>query len=192
MPQRTDDRRKKKVLAAVLALVAVLVLLLGGWFAWRQTSPPLPEDLADIEDLLDDGRYQRMSNAEQRPYQERINELWGGMSPEDRERLGELIQDNPDAQQAAMDAMVQGMRDMYANAVRSGNMGPLNAMADQMGNRMAEGGGDRPEMTEEELEEARDRMNNFLDSGDPQAMGFMSEMFKGMMERRRERGLGGF
>lgn len=187
-----EDKRKKRLIAAVLALVAVLVLLLGGWFAWKQTSPPLPEDLADIEDLLDDSRYQGMSNAEQRPYQERINELWGGMSPEDRQRLGELIQDNPDAQQEAMNAMVQGMRDMYANAVRSGDMGPLNAMADQIGNSMAEGGGDRPEMTEEELAEAREGMNRFLDTGDPQAMGFMSEMFKGMMQRRRDRGLGGF
>lgn len=191
MPKNATDKRKK-ILAALLAIVAVLVLLLGGWFAWKQTSPPLPENIADIEGLLNDSRYLAMDNAQQRPYQERMSELWGGMSPEDRERLGELLEGNPDAQQAAVDAAAQAERDKYADAVRSGDMSDINERMDSLGEGMASMGPFIQNMSEEQRTQMRDGMNRFLDTGDPQAMGFMSEMFKGMMQRRRDRGLGGF
>ncbi|MFI4859303.1 MAG: hypothetical protein ACIAXF_01340 [Phycisphaerales bacterium JB063] len=187
----SDEQPKKVWKVGLLAIVAVVVLVLGGWFAWSMTSPPMPENIEDIEALFADSRYQGMTDAEQQPYLERVNEMWGGMSNEDRRRLAELLRSNPDTQEEARNAMVRGMRDMYTNSVRSGNTALIDQMADQMGNRMAQEMGNGIDVSEEQMEQGREQMNQFLDSGDPQALGFMSEVMKGMMERRRARGQGG-
>ena len=185
-----------KIKLIVLPILAAAALVGGGYFALLQTSPPMPETVEDVESLLNSARYARLSNAEKRPYQERMNEMWGSLSKEDRKRLGEQLKDNADAQQEAME---QGLRTMYTTMIVNQNEAARNAMLDMMINQMesAEGkdrrqggqaAGDTPEGRERQAESQR-RMLNWMDQGDPQTMGYGSEFFKLLQNRRKERGL---
>lgn len=180
----------------VLPILAAATLIGGGYFAWLQTSPPMPETAEDVESLLNSARYARLSNVEKRPYQERMNEMWGSLSKDDRKRLGEQLKDNTGAQQ---DAMEQGIRTMYKTMILYQDETNRNAMLDMIINRMESEEGqqrrqrdvasqDTPEGQERKAE-MEQWMNNWMDSGDPQAMGYGSEFFKLLQNRRKERGL---
>jgi len=191
---------RKKILAAVLAVLAVIALCWGGYNAWLGFSKPaMPQTADDIEDLLSDGRYQAMSNAERRPYLDHINDLWGDLDEDGRRRLGERMRDEGTN---GTDAMMNGMREMYTNMYLNQTEAARDVMLDMAINAMeSEGGRDRMEdemtreRTPEEEEEQNERMSQMyemLDSGDAQAMGYGVEFFKMLQERRRERGLPDF
>lgn len=186
----------QKVKLIVLPLLAVAALVFGGYQAWLRTAPPMPETVDDVEGLLNSARYARLSNAEKRPYQERMNEMWGSLSREDRKQLGERLEDNAEARQEAFE---QGMRTMYKTMVIQQDEAARNVMLDMIINQMesAEGrqrrqddlaSSDTPEGQEREAE-ARQRMFDWLDKGDPQTMGYGSEFFKLLQDRRKQRGL---
>lgn len=180
----------------VLPIIAVAALAGGGYFAWLQSSPPMPETVEDVESLLNSARYARLSKAEKRPYQERMNEMWGKLSKEDRKRLGEQLKDNTDARQEAME---QGIRTMYTTMIVNQDEAARNMMLDMIINQMESAKGkerrqkdmasrDTPEGREREAESQR-FMLKWMDEGDPQAMGYGSEFFKLIHNRRKERGL---
>lgn len=186
----------QKVKLIVLPLLAVAALVFGGYQAWLRTAPPMPETVDDVEGLLNSARYARLSNAEKRPYQERMNEMWGSLSREDRKQLGERLEDNPEARQEAFE---QGMRTMYKTMVIQQDEAARNVMLDMIINQMESAEGrqrrqddlasrDTPEGQEREAE-ARQRMFDWLDKGDPQTMGYGSEFFKLLQDRRKQRGL---
>jgi len=188
--------QNKKIKLVLLPMLAIAALAIGGYQAWLRTPPAMPETVDDVEALLDSDRYARLSNIEKRPYQERMNEMWGKLSKEDRKRLGEALEDNPDARQ---DAFEQGMRTMYKTMIIEQDEAARNAMLDMMIDRMESAEGKRrrqedlasretPEGKKREAE-ARARMFDWMDKGDPQAMGYGSEFFKLMQQRREERGL---
>jgi uncharacterized membrane protein len=190
--------KRKKVIAVVLAVCALAILGIGGWQAWVRVPPEMPETVDQVEALFDSPRYQRLSDAEKRPYQERVNEMWGQLSKDERDRLRSFLDTNPDARQEAQDSMQQAMRTMYKTqiigqdkAARDAAMDGFIAMGEaQRGNRGAQD--PNREKTAEELEreaEGRRRMWEMLDKGDPQNIGYMSEFMKLMQERREERGM---
>lgn len=192
-----DDTKKKRI-AGLLVVVAFAALAIGSWQAWLRVPPAMPGDVDQVEALFDSPRYQRLSTAEKRPYQERVNEMWGQLSKEERDRLRGFLDANPDAQQEAQDAMQQMMRTMYVTqiikqdeAARDVAMDGFIAMGEaQRGSREAQD--PNREKTAEELEreaEGRRRMWEMLDKGDPQNIGYMSEFFKRMQQRRAERGM---
>lgn len=185
-----------KVKLIILPVLAIAALAFGGYQAWLRTAPPMPETADDVDRLLSSPRYTRLSNAEKRPYQERMNEMWGGLSKEDRKWLGEQLEDNPEARQ---DAFEQGMRTMYKTMIVQQDEAARNVMLDMIINQMESAEGkkrrqedlaarDTPEGQEREAEQ-RQRMFDWLDKGDPQTMGYGSEFFKLLQERRQERGL---
>ena len=188
--------KSKMINLVVLPLLAILALGFGGYQAWLRTPPAMPETVDEVDALLDSPRYVRLSNAEKRPYQERMNEMWGGLSKEDRKRLGEQLQDNPDARQ---DAFEQGIRTFYKTMIVQQDEAARTAFLDMMIDQMesAEGRQRReneqasrntPEGKEREAEHMR-RMYDWLDKGDPQTMGYGSDFMKLLQERREERGL---
>ncbi|MEM1354585.1 MAG: hypothetical protein AAGH88_06850 [Planctomycetota bacterium] len=190
--------RKKKWVAFSLAIVAFVTLVVGGYQAWLRVAPPMPESVSDVEALLDNPRYQRLSDAEKRPYQERINEMWGGLSQEDQDRLRAYLDKNPDAQQEAADARQQMMRTMYVTRIikqdeagRDQSMDGFITMMDQnrQGQQRQGPDGEKTPEQQERESEGRRRMWEMLDKGDPQNLGYMSEFFKLMQQRREERGL---
>jgi len=187
---------RKKLKLIVLPVVALAALAFGGYQAWLRTPPPMPETVDDVERLLDSERYARLSNTEKRPYQERMNEMWGGLDKDDRKRLGERLKDNPQARQEAFE---QGLRTLYKTMIVQQDQAARNAILDMIINRMesAEGRQRRregqaarntPEGRERE-QEARRKMFEWMDKGDLQTMGYGSEFFKLMQDRRKERGL---
>ncbi|MEO0474650.1 MAG: hypothetical protein AAF085_01590 [Planctomycetota bacterium] len=189
----------KLVKLVLLPLLALAALAIGGYQAWLRTSPPMPETVDDVEALLNSARYARLSNADKRPYQERMNEMWGGLNKEDRKRLGEQLEDNPDARQEAFE---QGIRTFYTTMILQQDKAQRDVMLDMIINQMesAEGKQRRqdeqaarntPEGKEREAEHIR-KMYDWLDKGDPQAMGYGSEFFKMINERREERGMAPF
>lgn len=93
------EDRKKKLIAIGSVGVGVVALAIGGYQAWLRVPPNMPEDVAQVEALFDSARYQRLSAQDKRPYQERINEMWGKLTPEERDRLRKYLESNPDAQQ---------------------------------------------------------------------------------------------
>ena len=188
--------KKKLMLVVACPVLAVAALALGGYQAWRMTPPPMPETVDDVEVLFASERYQRLSKAERRPYLEHINEMWGKLEKEDRKRLGSFFHENPETRQEAME---QGLRTMYRTMVLNQDEAARNAMLDMIIAQMDSAEGRRrqqedqarrntPEGQKQE-EEGRRRMLQWLDQGDPQAMGYGSEFFKLLQERRKERGL---
>lgn len=180
----------------VLSTLAVAALSLGCYQAWLRTPPAMPQTVDDVESLLNSARYTRLSNAEKRPYQERMNEMWGSLSKDDRKLLGERLEDNPEARQEAFE---QGMRTMYKTMIINQDEAQRNVMLDMIINQMESAEGrqrreddlasrDTPEGKERE-EEARQQMFDWMDKGDPQTMGYGSEFFKLLQDRRTERGL---
>lgn len=95
--------------------------------------------------------------------------------------------------------MQQMMRTMYVTqiirndpAARDAAMDGFIAMSEANGGRQRMQEEASREKTPEEQEreaEGRKRMWEMLDKGDPQNIGYMSEFFKLMQERRQERGL---
>ena len=188
--------KTKLIKLVLLPLLALAALVFGGYQAWLRTPPAMPETVDDVEALLNSPRYARLSNTGKRPYQERMNEMWGSLSKEDRKWLGEQLEDNPDARQEAME---QGIRTMYRTMIIQQDEAARNAMLDMIINQMESAEGrnrrqedqarrDTPEGKEQE-EQGRRRMLDWLDKGDPQAMGYGSEFFKMLQNRRKERGL---
>lgn len=185
-----------KVKLIVLPVLAVSALVFGGYQAWLRTAPPMPETVDDVEGLLNSARYARLSNAEKRPYQERMNEMWGSLSKEDRKQLGERLEDNPEARQEAFE---QGMRTMYKTMIIQQDVAARNAMLDMFINQMESAEGQRrrqEDIARRDTEEGREReaegmrrMYDWMDKGDPQTMGYGSEFFKLLQDRREERGL---
>lgn len=189
------DERKKKIMAGVLGVLAIGALVFGGWQAWLRVPPSMPEDVGQVEALLNDPRYLRLAAADKRRYQERINEMWGSLDDDGKQRLGKLIRSSPDSQ----DEGIQQMRLMYKTMVIDQSEAGRNVTMDMMINAMEANGGrermqqgaDRERTPEEQEREAegRKKMWEFLDSGDPQGLGYGSEFFKLMQQRRVERGL---
>lgn len=188
--------KAKTIKLVVLPLLAIMAIALGGYQAWLRTPPAMPETVDDVERLFDSARYARLSNSDKRPYQEHMNEMWGSLSKEDRKRLGETLIDNPDARQEAME---QGIRTFYKTMIYQQDEFARNAFLDMMIDRMEsdEGKQDRkeqqasrhtPEGKEREAEHMR-KMYDWLDKGDPQTMGYGSDFFKLLQQRREERGL---
>lgn len=180
----------------VLLVLAIAALAFGGYQAWLRTPPAMPETVDDVESLLNSGRYARLSDVEKRPYLERMNEMWGGLEREDRKRLGEQLKDNPDARQEAME---QGLRTMYKTMMVQQDVAARNAMLDMIIDQMESSQGrqrrqddiasqNTPE-GEKRMAEGQRRMFDWMDKGDPQAMGYGSEFFKLLQNRREERGL---
>ena len=202
MPRRSRWKRKKtmprnkKILIACLPVLALVALAFGGYAFWLRTPPAMPETVEDVENLLTNKRYLRLSNADRRPYQEHMNEMWGDFSKEDRRRLAQSLRDNPEAGQ---DAMQQQMRNMFKVMVLNNNEAGRNAMFDLAINQMETADSKRrhqEEMAKRDTPEGREReekarrwMMDWLDEGDPQTMGYGSEFFKLMNNRRKERGL---
>ena len=187
---------KTLIKLVLLPLLAVSALIIGGYQAWLRTAPPMPETVDDVEALLNSRRYARLSDAEKRPYQERMNEMWGSLSKEDRKWLGEQLEDNPEARQEAFE---QGIRTMYRTMILEQDEQQRNAMLDMIINQMESAEGkrrqqedlaarDTPEGREREARD-KQRMFDWMDQGDPQAMGYGSEFFKLLQNRREERGL---
>lgn len=189
--------RKKRLLTIGCPVLAVVALGLGGYQAWRMTPPAMPETVDDVETLFASSRYQRLSKAEQRPYLEHVNEMWNKLEgKEDRRRLRAFFNDNPDERQ---DAMEQGMRTMYRTMVLDQDEAGRNMMLDMIINQMESTEGKRRQREDqarrgtaqgkEQEEEGRRRMMQWMDEGDPQALGYGSEFFKMLQNRREERGL---
>lgn len=187
---------QKKAMSLLLPIAAVVVLSMGVYQAWLRTPPALPQTVEDVEALFNSPRYARLSDKEKRPYQERMNEMWGSLSKEDRKRLGESLQDNPDARQEALE---QGIRTFYKTMIYQQDKAARNAFLDMMIDQMESTEGKRqqqdqkaarntPEGKEREKENMA-RMYDWLDQGDPQTMGYGSDFFKLLQERREERGL---
>jgi hypothetical protein len=186
----------KHVKIILLSVVSISAIAVGGYFAYLRIPPPMPETADDVEWLLSSARYTRLSDVEKRPYQERMNEMWGGLSDADRKYLRESLEDNPDARQEAFE---QGIRTFYRTMIYEQDKTARNAFLDMMIDQMESGEGrrqeqqrradlDTPEGQERRAEGMR-RMYDWLDKGDPQTMGYGSDLFKLMQERREERGL---
>lgn len=189
--------KKKKALAAVLALLAVAALSWGGYKAWLAFSvPAMPQTVEDIEDLLDDARYQNMSSHERRPYVEHMNEMFGSLDEDGRRRLRESFRESEIDARDRMDMGIQMMRTFHgtlANAptpeARDQAIDGMIAMMDSQRGGADEGARPSREASDEDREQGERMMADFLDSGDPQAIGYMSELFKLIEQRRAERGL---
>lgn len=188
--------KSKLIKLVLLPVIALTVLTFGGYQAWLRTPPAMPETADDVESLLNSPRYARLSNVEKRPYQERMNEMWGSLSKEDRKWLGEQLEDNPDARQEAFE---QGIRTFYTTMIVQQDEAARNAFLDMMIDQMESSQArekrqeglasrDTPEGKERQAEGMR-KMMDWLDKGDPQAMGYGSEFFKMLQNRRKERGL---
>lgn len=194
------DANKKKWLAGGLAIVALAVLVIGGYQAWLRVPPAMPEDVDDLKALMASPRYQRLSGADKRPYQERINEMFGQLSREDRKQYQQFIREHSDARLEEQKRHEKMMRDTYNNMILNQSEAGRDVMLDMAINGMesAENRQRRAEMadrsnrTPEQIEQENEgikRMWEWLDEGDPQTMGYGSEMFKLLQERRIERGL---
>lgn len=186
--------KNKRLLVILLPAFALASLGVGGYLAWLGTPPAMPETVEEIEALLLSDRYQRLTNAEKRPYQEHINEMWGRLSKADQERLMKYVRANPETQEEAMQGFV---RTFYG--ALSQDEAVRNAMIDMVINQMESPQGRRhraeqearrstPEGQEHE-EEAKRKFFGWLDKGDPQTMGYGSEIMKFFQERRKQRGL---
>jgi len=186
---------KKRILAGVLVIIGLSAVSVGGYQAWLRQPPAMPENAAAVESLLSSSRYHRLTEAQKQPYRERMNEMWGQLSQDERRRLQEHLRSNPEARDEAMKQQRQMYVNMYVNQTEAGR----DVMLDMVINQM-ESSGAREKMREEatrersteeqhEQEKRENEMWEMLDSGDPQGIGYFSEFFKLMEQRRKERGL---
>ena len=184
---------RKRIIIVAGIVLAFGVLSCGGYAVWLTQPPAMPETVEDVESLMVNERYLRMSNAEKRPYQERMNEMWGKLNDEDKKRLKKFLKDNADARQAAG---TQFMRDMYTNMILNQSESARNIMLDSFNSKMNSPEAvdkrqehlakrDTPEGRERERE-GKKKMFDWLDKGDPQTTGYMSEVWKLMRNRREE------
>ncbi|MEM9021986.1 MAG: hypothetical protein AAGC44_15630 [Planctomycetota bacterium] len=194
------DERKKKWVAFSLAIVAFVTLVVGGYQAWLRVPPPIPENIDEVEALFDNPRYQRLSDVDKRPYQERINEMWGALNREDKNRLGEFFKNNDDVRQEAQALFLRGAANIYKGMYLSQNEEVRRATLDNIIDRGQQNRSNNEspseyaarEKTVEEQEREREFMKQLfevLDTGDAQNIGYISEMAKMMQKRREERGL---
>jgi len=206
----------KKAMAGMLVVLAIAALVWGGYRAWLAFSvPAMPQTVEEVEGLLDDPRYQNMSAQQRRPYIEHVNEMLGSLGSDDRSRLRESFQgrDDDTVRQAQMDmffTLMRGAHTTIANAQTPEQQDQVidgiiaYADAEQArAERQRESGEEGLRPSREGWDEeggdgdggqngragGERMMADFLDSGDPQVMGIMSEMFKLIEERRAERGL---
>ncbi|MEM9416053.1 MAG: hypothetical protein AAGA29_11345 [Planctomycetota bacterium] len=189
---------KKKVLAGVLMLLAVLALAWGGYKFWLAFSDPaMPQTVDDVEALMNDPRYAAMSPGEREPYQEHMNEMFGDLSASDRQRLGELVMTNDTAMREMIDRGADFFRGIHRPLADAENEQQRDAILDGMIAMMAgmearNNGQARPsvdDMSEEQQSQMERGINIAMDAGDPQGIGYMSELFKLVNNRRQERGM---
>lgn len=185
----------------VLALVVFAAVVLGAGLAytyWPTSQPAIPETMADVPTLLESRAYANMTPAQRRPYVERVSEL---MSNSDGEQRRAVMQNSEQSRDAMRDMFRQVMVDRakqfaLADAVArqqmiiedrarmesmGGRRGPGGGErpSGEGGGERSEGRGDRPEPTEEEKAERREkhesRIEEWVNEGNGQEWALVRE-----------------
>lgn len=166
-----------KVLA--LVVVSAIVLAVGlAYTYWPTGLPTMPETLDDVPALLESKAYANLSREQRRPYVARVSEL---MRSSDREQRRAVMQDSEQSRDAMRDMFRQMMLDRAKQfaladaATRAQMLAEDRARMESMGGRRGPGGerrgdgagggerGDRPELSEEEKAERREKHEQMVE-----------------------------
>ncbi len=205
---------KKHWRLVVLVLLAIASLAGGAWMVYQRTPPPMPNSVDEAMQIYKSDRFKRLPESRQSAYYARGRELFEELDQTERRRLREQYRDDPDARRVVRQAMMNFMFDRakeFAAAEpdqRAVILDGVIAMQESGFGRRPGGGGrggpggrrgressgeesdaDREQRRERRRADARQRIQNMIETGNPQRQAYISEFFKALRERRNERGL---
>jgi len=184
---------KNKWFVSLLCVVGAGVLIGGGYYAWISRPVSMPETIDEAVSVINSARFSRLPDYRQEEYLQRARRLMrdSDMDRAKRREYWQAIGGNEEARETMARMMQQRMID---RALELSKMTPEQraAMMDQRARNRPErrNRADRPEPTDQERAERRDRMKSFIQdriqTGNPQTGGIMGEYFR---MRREARGL---
>lgn len=170
----------RRIALAAGLVVAILGVGLGGWWGWLQTQP-LPEPRTAEEALANLGsdRFNRMPEMRQDQYLQKTGSLMRDLPRDERRALRERYRDSERVRETMAQRFQQMLVDRalaYNNATpaeREQMMQPRRGRGDGEGRRGRNGGeasGDGGNR--------RDRMESWMETGNPQTGGLIGERFR--------------
>lgn len=182
---------KNRILIVLLVVIGAVSLVCGAYFTWLMTPPEFPETAADGVALIGSRRFERMPEYRKAEYLERTTQLMRDLEPQDRQALRSELKPN-DVRQFFQQMMMQRAL-KFSNADPQQRNRMLDEAIDQWGRR----GGRRRSRPDDGNEQERDqrqgafrnRMQEYIQEGNPQTGALIGEYFRAIRQRREERGI---
>ncbi len=189
-----------------LAAGGSILLLAGGiYLAWLITPPGLPQTPAEALRTIASARYERLPDYRRREYLDATARLMRDMAPEQRRELFQRMRTDEEVRSALREVrenqMMQRMVELAAlpEAERAAR---IREMVERFRARRPPSDGDRPPRTRGDGGEAgptdrgrrwdpgrmRERIEGWIQEGNPQTRALMMEMRRAMREAREESG----
>jgi hypothetical protein len=199
--------RRRMFQAGVLALAGIASLWWGGYQWWLRTPPPMPDTVEQAIETFKSERFRRLPETRQEAYYERSRQLFERLDGDRRRELRVRYENDSAAREAVSSAMLTmvtqqarkfiTMEPNQRQVVLDGfiAMQELGARRHQQrqAERQAQGQSnddpDRQRRRAERMDDARQRIETWVEQGNPQRQAYLSEFFKALRERRIERGL---
>ncbi len=178
-----------------------------GWGAyqwWLRTPPPMPDTVEQAIELFKSERFTRLPETRQEAYYDRSRELFERLDGDRRRELRVRYENDAAARDAVSNAMLTmitkqarnfiTMEPVQRQVVVDGFIAMQELGARRHAQRQAERGHepadpDRQRRREQRLDDARGRIESWVEQGNPQRQAYLSEFFKAIRERRIERGM---
>jgi hypothetical protein len=203
---RFTPRRITQV--GLLVAAAITSLTWGGYRWWLRTAPPMPDTVEQAIETFKGERFARLPETRQEAYYDRSRQLFEQLDGERRRELRARYEHDPAAREAVSSAMftmitrearkLTAMEPNQRQVVLDGIIAMQELGARRQKQRQAErrsqgqtndNDPDRQRRRDERMNDARHRIEDWVEQGNPQRQAYLSELFKALRERRMERGL---
>jgi hypothetical protein len=194
---------KRTFLVIVLCSVSIGSVAGGIYYWWLHTPPPMPKTIDDALAVVQSPRYKHLDESRRQAYLEKARAIFDALPPQDRLQVIDRVQADPTLEravrQAREDWMVTQFR-QYLAADKAKRQQILDQMIAAMEagaqlQRLAHRGGPDPgdanaqARQQERMAAAKKHMQEWTETGNPQAQQYMMEFLGDLMRRRQELGL---
>lgn len=180
---------RRAMVGLTLTLVAAGAVGAGAYVTWLRTPPAMPDTVQEAMAVFASPRYTRLPEERRTAYIEHVRRLVERLPEGERRSMWRRLHDEPttrDAADRAMQDMMVAQARAFATADETARVAMLDAFLARRELR-ATTGEDGP--SPQRRDEARRRMQHYVQYGDPQNQAYMQEFWKALRERRHELGL---
>jgi len=184
----------------LLGVCGIVSLTGGGYYTWLRTAPPLPSTAEQALETLQSDRFKRLPESRRQAYYDRSAELWKSLDSDAQRDLRAAMQDNTAAREAVRDMMANMMLEnarKFATATEEQRQGQLDAVIamQELAAKRWQQREEKPvetgdaERRQKRMENGKQRIQQWIETGNPQRQAWMGEFLKALHARRQERGL---
>jgi hypothetical protein len=180
---------RRALISGVTAAALSGVIGVGVYLTWLRTPPPMPQTLDEAAAVFASPRYRRLPDTRRAAYVIHVRQLVDALPAAERSRVWEQWGSEPGLRDATRRAR-QDMMVVQARQFAAADAKTRTAMVDAF-LAMRRGGGPPtdPEEREQRRADARQRMMQYTQYGDPQNQAYVQEFWKAVRQRRQELGI---